>query len=84
MKLVDDSTIYRIQNNLAESRFIRNWYGAVWFNVLMFVLIVSLAVSFLVAQYHSTKTVLQAEASRMDIPRSELIWNNSIRNKIDQ
>ena len=83
LNLVDDTLMYRVRNNLAESRQIRVGYGAVWFNVLMFLLIGGLALSFLVAQYHSTKHVLQSEESRKNIPREELFWNNSVRNRID-
>jgi hypothetical protein len=49
----------------------------------MFLLVGGLALSFLVAQYHSTKHVLHAEESRKNIPREELFWNNSVRNRID-
>jgi hypothetical protein len=73
----------RVQNNLAESRKIRVGYGATWFNILIFIVIVGLALSFLVAQYYSTKLVLQAKESRKDIPRQELFWNNSVRNSIE-
>jgi len=83
LNLVDDTLMYRVRNNLAESRQFRVGYGAVWFNVLMFLIVGGLALSFLVAQYHSTKHVLHAEESRKNIPREELFWNNSVRNRID-
>jgi hypothetical protein len=83
LNLVDNTLLYRVQNNLAESRQIRVGYGAIWFNVLMFLLIAGLALSFLVTQYHSTKHVLHAQESKKDIPREELFWNNSVRNRID-
>jgi hypothetical protein len=81
--LVDSNLMSRVQNNLAESRKFRVGYGATWFNILIFVVIVGLALSFLVAQYYSTKLVLQAKESRKDIPRQELFWNNSVRNSIE-
>ena len=81
--LVDNTLMSRVQNNLAESRKIRVGYGATWFNILIFIVIVGLALSFLVAQYYSTKLVLQAKESRKDIPRQELFWNNSVRNSIE-
>ena len=81
--LVDNSLMYRVQNNLAESRKFRVGYGATWFNILIFLVIAGLALSFLIAQYHSTKLVLHAQESRKDIPRQELFWNNSVRNSIE-
>ncbi|NBR61141.1 MAG: hypothetical protein EBT86_05745 [Actinobacteria bacterium] len=41
MKLVDDFTLKRIQNNLLESREIQNLHGSWWFNFLMFVVLKS-------------------------------------------
>ena len=83
MNLVDESFMYRVQNNLAEARKNRASYGAVWFNIIVFLVIAGLAAFFLVSQYHSTKEVLQAKESRKDIPRMDMFWNNSIRNSIE-
>ena len=83
MNLVDDTLLYRVQNNLAESRQFRTGYGALWFNIMMFIGIAMLALGFLVAQYHSTKQVLHAQESKKDIPRQDMFWNNSVRNSID-
>lgn len=77
--ILDEGIVSRVQNNLAESRQIRMGYGALWFNTIMFLLIVGIAYTFLTAQYHMTKQVIQP----VNIPKTELIWNNSIRNAID-
>lgn len=77
--LVDSSIVSRIQVNLAESRFIRNSYGALWFNTLMFLLVIGGVLTFLVVQYHHAKPVVQP----VNIPKQEYIWNNSIRNNIE-
>ena len=79
MNLLDDGIIHRVQNNLAESRQIRMSYGALWFNTLMFIGVIAISYVFLSLQYHSTKHVIQP----VNIPKTELIWNNSIRNAID-
>ena len=79
MNLLDEGIIHRVQNNLAESRQIRMSYGALWFNTLMFIGVIAISYIFLSLQYHSTKLVIQP----VNIPKTELIWNNSIRNAID-
>lgn len=82
LQLVDETALYRIHNSLAESRVVRNSYGALWFNTLMFFGVIGFVVFFLVTQYHSSKEVLQP----VNIPKTELAWNNptqSIRNAID-
>jgi large-conductance mechanosensitive channel len=78
--LVDNSIINRIQVNLAESRQIRMGYGAFWFNTIIFLGVVGISLLFMVSQYHSSKQVLQPVKN---IPKTELIWNNSIRNSIE-
>jgi hypothetical protein len=83
MKLIDESALYRIQNNLAESRHVRSWYGAAWFNTFMLITIVGIMVSFLYFQYYATREVLHSESTRKNIPPTDFIWNNSIRNNID-
>jgi len=79
MNLLDEGIVSRIQNNLAESRQIRTSYGALWFNTLMLLGIIVVAYIFLTAQYHATKQVI----TPVNIPKTELIWNNSVRNAID-
>jgi hypothetical protein len=79
LQLVDETMLYRIHNNLAETRVVRNSYGALWFNTLMFLGVVGFVVFFLVTQYHSSKEVLQP----VNIPKTDLAWNNPVRNAID-
>jgi len=84
MKLVDDLTLRRIQNNLLESREIQNLHGSWWFNALMMLFITSIAVAFMYFQYTSTSYILKAEETRKDIPMQGFAWNNpAIRNAID-
>jgi hypothetical protein len=84
MKLVDDLTLRRIQNNLLESREIQNLHGSWWFNLLMLAFILSISVAFMYFQYNSTSYILKAEETRKDIPREGFVWNNpAIRNAID-
>jgi hypothetical protein len=83
MRLVDDMTLLRVQNNLLESRQIKDLHGSWWFNILMFFSIIGVIIFFLITQYNSTRTVLEARESRKDIPRQELTWNNAIRNNIE-
>lgn len=71
--------VSRIQHNLAESRSIRTGYGNVMFNLLIVVIIVGGALTFLVVQYHHAKNIVQP----VDIPKREYIWNNTIRNSIE-
>lgn len=77
--LIDSSLVDRIQVNLAESRQIQSGHGAMWFNILMFLVVVGGALSFLAIQYHHSKLVVQP----VNIQKRELIWNNSIRNNIE-
>jgi len=82
MNLVDHTALYRIENNLAQSRQIRMGVGAVWFNTVMFLVVVGSVVLFLIGQYHATKQVLQP----VNIAQTEMNWNNSgrsIRNAIE-
>jgi hypothetical protein len=81
--LVDESTLLRIRNNLLQTKAIQNLHGSWWFNIALLVIVAAIMVMFLMAQYDSTKLVLQARESRKDIPRQELTWNNSVRNHID-
>lgn len=84
MKLVDDFTLKRIQNNLLESREIQNLHGSWWFNTFMFLCILGLAFTFMYFQYTSTRYIIQAEETRKDIPMQGFAWNNpGIRNAID-
>lgn len=84
MKLVDDLTLSRIQNNLLESREIQNLHGSWWFNLCMLIFIVGITSSFLYFQYKSTSHILTAEETRKNIPPQDFAWNNpSIRNAID-
>lgn len=83
MKLVDDITLLRVQNNLLESRQIQDLHGSWWFNILMFMSIIGVIIFFLITQYNSTKGILEAKETRKDIPRQELTWNNAIRNNIE-
>ena len=78
--LLDEGIVSRIQNNLAESRQIRMGYGALWFNISIFLLVLAITYVFLASQYHATKQVIQP----VNIPKTELIWNNTIRNAIDR
>jgi hypothetical protein len=79
MNLVDENVMYRIHNTLAQTRQVQNSYGALWFNTLMFLGVVAFVIFFLVAQYHSSKEVIQP----VNIPKTELMWNNSVRNAIE-
>jgi hypothetical protein len=84
MKLVDDLTLRRIQNNLLESREIQNLHGSWWFNALMVLFIAGIMGAFLYFQYTSTSYILKAEETRKDIPQEGFAWNNpGIRNAID-
>jgi hypothetical protein len=83
MRLVDDSTLLRVQNNLLQSKNIQNLHGSWWFNVLMFLLVAAIFIFFLSTQYTSTKYIIEAEATRKDIPFKENSFNNAVRNRID-
>jgi len=83
MRLVDDGTLLRVQNNLLQSKNIQNLHGSWWFNVLMFFLVAGIFVFFLSTQYTSTKYIIEAEATRKDIPFKENSFNNAVRNRID-
>jgi K+ transporter len=83
MRLVDDGTLLRVQNNLLQSKNIQNLHGSWWFNISMLIVIAAIMIFFLMTQYSSTKEVIQAKESRKDIPRQELTWNNSVRNHIE-
>jgi hypothetical protein len=84
LKLVDDLTLQRIQNNLLQSREVENLRGSWWFNVCMLLFIFGIMVSFLYFQYKSTTYILKAEETRKDIPRQGFAWNNpGIRNAIE-
>jgi hypothetical protein len=83
MRLVDDGTLLRVQNNLLHSKNIQNLHGSVWFNVIIFILVVAVFTFFLTTQYKSTKYIIEAEATRKDIPFKENSFNNAVRNRID-
>jgi cytochrome c biogenesis protein ResB len=71
MHLVDDGTLLRVQNNLIQSKNIQNLHGSWWFNALMLILVVAIFLFFLSNQYTSTKYIIEAEATRKDIPFKE-------------
>lgn len=83
MHLVDDGTLMRVQNNLLHSKNVQNLHGSWWFNIMMFVLMVVVFVYFLMNQYTSTSHILQAEATKMDIPYQPNTFNNAVRNRIE-
>jgi hypothetical protein len=83
MHLVDDGTLMRVQNNLIQSKNIQNLHGSWWFNILMFVLLITVFVYFLMNQYTSTKYIIEAEATKMDIPFQPNTFNNAVRNRIE-
>lgn len=84
MKLVEEGTLSRIQNNLLESRQIRDIYGSWWFNIFMLLFVVFIVIAFMYSQFVSTRKVLESEATRKDIPIEGFAWNNHrIRNAID-
>jgi hypothetical protein len=83
MRLVDDGTLLRVQNNLLHSKNIQNLHGSVWFNVIIFILVVAVFTFFLTTQYKSTKYIIEAEATRKDIPFKENSFNNAVRNRIE-
>lgn len=84
LKLVDDLTMQRVQNNLLQSREVENLRGSWWFNIAMLLFISGIMVSFLYFQYTSTSYILKAEETRRDIPRQGFAWNNpGIRNAIE-
>ena len=69
----------RIEMNLAESRNLKMNHGNLWFNVLCFLIVIGSALTFMITQYHSAKMIIQP----VNIPKTDLIWNNSIRNRLD-
>lgn len=77
--LLDEGILNRIEVNLAESRNIRAGHGNIWFNMLCLIAIVGSALLFMYTQYNTAKNVLQP----VNIPKTDLIWNNAIRNRID-
>jgi len=83
MHLVDDGTLLRVQNNLIQSKNIQNLHGSWWFNALMLILVVAIFLFFLSNQYTSTKYIIEAEATRKDIPFKENSFHNAVRNRID-
>lgn len=83
MRLVDDGTLLRVQNNLLQSKNIQNLHGSWWFNIFILLLVLLLFVFFMMNQYSTTKLVIQAEATRKDIPFKENSFNNAVRNRID-
>jgi len=83
MRLVDDGTLMRVQNNLIQSKTIQNLHGSWWFNALMFVLMIAVFLYFLMNQYTSTKYVIEAEATKKDIPFQPNTFNNAVRNHIE-
>lgn len=83
MRLVDDGTLLRVQNNLLHSKNVQNLHGSWWFNALMLILVAAIFMFFLSTQYTSTKYIIEAEATRKDIPFKENSFNNAVRNHID-
>lgn len=83
MHLVDDGTLMRVQNNLLQSKSIQNLHGSWWFNLMMFVMMIGVFAYFLMNQYASTKYIIEAEATRKDIPYQASTFNNAVRNRIE-
>lgn len=83
MHLVDDGTLMRVQNNLLQSKSIQNLHGSWWFNLMMFVMMIGVFAYFLMNQYTSTKYIIEAEATRKDIPYQASTFNNAVRNRIE-
>ena len=83
MHLVDDGTLMRVQNNLIQSKNIQNLHGSWWFNLLVLGILITVFVYFLMNQYASTKYVIEAEATKIDIPFQPNTFNNAVRNRIE-
>jgi len=83
MHLVDDGTLMRVQNNLLQSKNIQNLHGSWWFNLLVLGILITVFVYFLMNQYASTKYVIEAEATKIDIPFQPNTFNNAVRNRIE-
>ena len=83
MALVDSNILARLENNLLQSRSIRDGYAALWVNVGIVVIILSLIGVFLYVQYNTTRQLQSEQATIKNIPQTQFVWNNSIRNSIE-
>jgi hypothetical protein len=72
--LVED-TLNRVENNLIESRIIRDSWFSMWFNIVLLVMVVGGFGYFLYSSYGT-----QPQPEMQEIPYKPVPWMNAVRN----
>jgi len=80
--LVDPAVLYRIENNLLETKLVRNSWSSTMLSLFVALVLVLMLVGFLAAQYNNTLKLKSEETSRKNIPYSQMLWNNAVRNVV--
>ena len=80
--LVDPAVLYRIENNLLETKLVRNSWSSTMLSLIVGLVLVLMLVGFLAAQYNNTLKLKSEETSRKNIPYSQMLWNNAVRNVV--
>ncbi len=83
MSLVDYTTLLRVENNLLQSKSIRNSYTSMLVNIGLILFFCAAAGFFLYNQYKSTQAFEAKKAMVKNIPQGEYVWNNAVRNSIE-
>ena len=80
--LVDPAVLYRIENNLLETKLVRNSWSSTMLSLFVGLVLILMLVGFLAAQYNNTLKLKSEETSRKNIPYSQMLWNNAVRNVV--
>lgn len=80
--LVDPAVLYRIENNLLESKSLRNSWSSTMLSLIVGAVLILMLVGFLAAQYNNTLKLKSEETARKDIPYTQVLWNNAVRNVV--
>ena len=80
--LVDPAVLYRIENNLLESKTLRNSWSSTMLSLIVGTVLILMFVGFLAAQYNNTLKLKSEETARKNIPYTQVLWNNAVRNVV--
>jgi hypothetical protein len=80
--LVDPSVLSRLESNLIQRKRIRGSWSSTLATLVMAVGLILGAVVFLVVQYNETVKLQAVESSKKNIPFTQTLWNNAVRNVV--
>ena len=80
--LVDSSVLHRLQNNLLQTKQVRGSWTSTLTTVILAILLISCTIGFLQYQYAQTKKLHSVETAQKNIPFTQTVGNNAVRNVV--